>query len=288
MSRPLRVEYPGAVYHVTSRGNGRQPIFLDDGDRGRFLEILARAVRLRGWLVHAYCLMGNHYHLLLETPQGNLSLGMRGLNGEYTQAFNRRHRRCGHVFRGRFNAVLLEKQSHLLELCRYVVLNPVRARGMRIGRPEEWRGSSYRATVGLDPAPPYLATDWVLGQFGRVRSRAREAYARFVQAGLEERGTARRPAGGLVLGSREFLREVRERIGEKDALKEHPRRQRLVDRPALESLLSEQVLRDPAARREAVREAFVQHGYRLWEIGKALGVYYSTVSRMVNKQDEKG
>src|SRR4030042_5793823 len=127
MARPLRIEFPGAVYHVTSRGNARQTIFIDDEDRGGFLDLLSIVVERFNWICHAYCLMGNHYHLLIETPDGNLSKGMRELNGIYTQHFNRRHGRVGHVFQGRFKAILVEKDSYLLELCRYIVLNPVRA-----------------------------------------------------------------------------------------------------------------------------------------------------------------
>ena len=127
MARPLRLEYPGAIYHITSRGNARADIFLDDSDRELFLSILADTVDHYNWLCHAYCLMGNHYHLLIETPDPNLSLGMRHLNGVYTQTFNRSHKRVGHLFQGRYKAVLVEKGTHLLELCRYIVLNPVKA-----------------------------------------------------------------------------------------------------------------------------------------------------------------
>ena len=126
MARPLRPEFPGAVYHLTSRGNARQPVFLDDADREAFLATLAEAAGRWGWLCHAHCLMTNHYHLLVETPRPTLARGMRDLNGVYTQRFNRRHGRPGHLFQGRYTAVLVERESHLLELCRYVVLNPVR------------------------------------------------------------------------------------------------------------------------------------------------------------------
>ena len=126
MARPLRIEYPGAVYHVTSRGNARKKIFLDDIDRDEFLATLGWVVERFGWGCHAYCLMDNHFHLLIETPKPNLSLGMRQLNGVYTQRFNRRHKRVGHLFQGRFKAILVERDSYLLELARYIVLNPVR------------------------------------------------------------------------------------------------------------------------------------------------------------------
>ena len=123
MARPLRIEYPGAVYHVTSRGNEKKPVFRDDIDRENFLNTLQHVNKRYNWICHAYCLMTNHYHLLIETPDGNLALGMRQLNGVYTQLFNKRHGRTGHLFQGRYKAILIQKDSHLLEVCRYVVLN---------------------------------------------------------------------------------------------------------------------------------------------------------------------
>ncbi len=123
MSRPLRIEFAGALYHVTSRGDGREVIFLGDEDRHRFLDVLSDLVHDFNWAVHAYCLMDNHYHLLIQTPEGNLSKGMRHLNGVYTQRLNRRHGRVGHVFQGRYKAIIVQKESYLLELARYVVLS---------------------------------------------------------------------------------------------------------------------------------------------------------------------
>ena len=143
--RPLRIEYSGAVYHVTSRGNAQQDIFDDDVDYREFLDVLCLVTRRFNWLIHAYCLMGNHYHLLVETPDGNLSAGMRQLNGVYTQRFNRRRERVGHVMQGRFKAIIVDKESYLAELCRYIVINPVRA-GIK-KRPEQWQWSSYRKTA---------------------------------------------------------------------------------------------------------------------------------------------
>ncbi len=173
MARPLRIEFPGAVYHITSRGNERKAIFRDDLDRKMFLDTLKDVTLRYNWLCHAYCLMENHYHLLIDTPDGNLSIGMRQLNGIYTQRFNKRHGRVGHLFQGRFKAVLVQKDSHLLEACRYVVLNPVRAE--RVQRPEEWVWSSYGATGGRMKPHPCLVTDWVLGQFGSKRKGQRLA-----------------------------------------------------------------------------------------------------------------
>jgi REP element-mobilizing transposase RayT len=128
MARPLRIEFAGALYHVTARGDRQENIFVTDADRISFLEILKQVVERFNWLVHAYCLMDNHYHLLVETPDGNLGQGMRQLNGVFTQTSNRNHNRVGHVFQGRYKAILIQKDSYLLELSRYIVLNPVRAR----------------------------------------------------------------------------------------------------------------------------------------------------------------
>lgn len=134
MARPLRIEYAGALYHVTSRGDGREDIYVEDKDRVLFLKVLQAVCERFNWEVHAYCLMTNHYHLLIETPDANLSMGMRQLNGVYTQRFNNAHKRVGHVFQRRYKAILVQKESHLLELARYIVLNPVRAQMVRAAK----------------------------------------------------------------------------------------------------------------------------------------------------------
>ena len=181
MVRPLRIEYEGAVYHVTSRGNAGTEISLDDGDRVRFLEVLGTVVERFGWICHAYCLMTTHYHLLIETPQPNLSRGMQHLNGVYTQWFNRRHSRAGHLVQGRFKSIVVEKESYLLELARYIVLNPVRAKLVRSAR--DWRWSSYRATAGQVDPPSFLTLGWLLSQFAGNRGKAIRAYRSFVKQG---------------------------------------------------------------------------------------------------------
>jgi REP element-mobilizing transposase RayT len=281
MARPLRIEFPGAVYHVTARGDGRQAIFRDDADRERFLVILDNAVRLRKWVCHAYCLMGNHYHLVIETPEANLSRGMRSLNGEYTQAFNRRHRRPGHVFHGRFKAVVVEKESHLLEVCRYVVLNPVRARGMGAKRPEDWVWSSYRATVGLTGVPSFLSTAWVLARFGRGRTAAQARYRAFVEAGRGGRSPLAGVRGGMILGGEAFLEAMEPAVAAKSRVTEHPRMQRHMARPPMEEIVTQAARRDKARRNAAMRVAFAEHGYTLKEIGDHTGLHYATVSRII-------
>ncbi len=182
MARPLRIEFPGALYHITSRGDRRVAIYEDDEDREAFLSILAEVVERYNWICHAFCLMMNHYHLVIETVEGNLSQGMRHLNGVYTQASNRRHNRAGHLFQGRFKGILVDKDAYLLELSRYVVLNPVRA-GM-VDTPEQWPWSSYRSMTGQAPVPKWLAVDGILSQFGANREEARQNYQHFVSDGV--------------------------------------------------------------------------------------------------------
>lgn len=178
MSRPLRLEFSGAIYPVTAHGNAQGAIFLDDEDRVLFLSVLAEAIARFGWLCHAYRLMDNHSHLLIETLDSNLSQGMRLFNGVYTQRVNRRHARAGHLFQGRFKAIPVERNSYLLELCRYIVLNPVRAKMVTDIHNYLW--SSYPATAGREPAPAWLTTDWVLSRFGSRRGVAQLGAAAFL------------------------------------------------------------------------------------------------------------
>jgi REP element-mobilizing transposase RayT len=160
------------------------PIFEDNQDRRRFLSVLDEAVKRFNWLCHAYCLMDNHYHLLVETIDGNLSVGMRHVHGVYTQAYNRRHNRVGHLFQGRYKSILVERHNYLLELCRCVVLNPVRA-GI-VKHPGKYGWSSYKASVGLIRKPAFLTVDWILGQFGKNRLEAQKAHRQFVLGGVRE------------------------------------------------------------------------------------------------------
>jgi REP element-mobilizing transposase RayT len=182
MPSPPRPQSPGATYHVTTRGNRKQEIFSDDQDRLRFLQLLEHLVSGLDWRCHTYCLMTNHYHLLVETPRGNISEGMHYLNGVYAKWFNWRHEYEGHVFERRFRGGLVEGASHLLELTRYIVLNPVRA-GLA-GTAGTWRWSSYNATVGARRPPPFLTRSWVLSLFSDDPKRACELYAKFVADGV--------------------------------------------------------------------------------------------------------
>ena len=283
MARPLRIEFPGAFYHVTTRGNARQDIFLDDEDRRQFLRVLDRVVSRFHLLLHAYCLMDNHFHLVVETPDGNLSKAMRQLNGVYTQAFNRRHGRVGHVLQGRFKSIVVDRDSYLLELCRYVVLNPVRARTTR--KPDTYPWSSYRATAGLAPTPSFLTVDWLLSQFGRQRAAAQRQYRAFVAEGIALDSPWEHVQGQVLLGSEQFVERLTPGLRDKRPLKEIPRQQQFADRPKLSQLLSARSRADRARRNEAMCRAHLTHGYSLSEIGHAVGLHYSTISRIVNPQD---
>lgn len=186
MPRSRRIEFSGAIYHVTARGVNRRALFSDERDRQRFLQLFARETERQLWRCHAFCLMTNHYHILLETRGANLSRGMQQLNGEYGRWFNHQHERVGHLFQGRYHAVLVRSDAHLLELCRYIVLNPVRA--SMVASADAWPWSSYRSTAGLSQKPTWLDTEWVPLLFGGAGDPAREAYRRFVHQGAEPRG----------------------------------------------------------------------------------------------------
>ncbi len=225
MARPLRLEHSGAIWHVTARGNERGEVFRDDVDREEFLSVLGRTVSLYGWRLHAYVLMGNHYHLLVETPEPTLSRGMRDLNGVTTQRFNRRHGRTGHLFEGRFKAILVERDAHLLEVARYVVLNPVRAGLARSAA--SWPWSNYKATAGLAEGPEWLETGWTLEQFGRRPAEARRRYVTFVAEGTDSGYDPWSQLRGQVfLGSEGFVREAGRKATRKVVTKEVPRAQR--------------------------------------------------------------
>lgn len=281
MSRPLRIEYPGALYHLTARGNAREMIFKDDTDRKTFLAVLGKIVEHYNWLCHAYCLMGNHYHLLIETPDGNLSAGMRQLNGVYTQTFNRRHRRVGHVLQGRFKAILVDKDSYLLELCRYIVLNPLRAKMVKHPRHYAW--SSYRATAGLSNPTALLTREWLLSQFGRQRRTAETRYREFVAQGAGQPSPWDKLTGQILLGSEAFVKKLTGKLKAAKPLQEIPRRQRLAARPSLNTLFPTQGFKDKSVRDKAIHQAHCGHGYTLVEIGRRLGLHYTTVSKVVNR-----
>lgn len=237
MARPIRLEYPGAVWHITARGNEKRNIFFDDSDRIRFLEFLAESVRRFGWIVTAYVLMSNHFHLVVELTAANLSRGMHLLDSRYSQAFNRRHDRVGHLFQGRYKALLIDKENYMLEVLRYVVLNPVRAR--MVAQPGNYQWSSYRATAGEATVPEWLAADDVLVAFGSERRVAQARYRQFVHEGI---GSEKVPwadlVGQIYLGDEPWLELVRDRVRSKPRPDDHPSPQRNVGNRSMADIVA--------------------------------------------------
>jgi len=278
MARPLRIEFAGALYHLTSRGDGQEDIYRSDDDRHRFFAVLGEVCERFDWIVHAYCLMGNHYHLLVETPGGNLAKGMRQLNGVYTQAFNRAHRRVGHVFQGRYKAILVQKETYLLELARYIVLNPVRARMVRTAK--DWPWSSYRATAGFATGEPWLQTDWILSAFARQKGRAMARYRAFVAEGKNQPGPWEQLKNQVFLGTEQFVTKLQARLDAGKDLSEIPARQRRAPPKPLEVYASRK------DRDAAIAEAYASGGYSMKVIGDHFGIHYSYVSRIIRRIEQ--
>lgn len=278
MARPLRLEFAGGLYHITSRGDRREAIYSNDDERQLWLDVLGQVCERFNWVIHGYCQMTNHYHLLVETLDGHLSRGMRQLNGVYTQQFNHRHHETGHLFQGRYKAILVQKDSHLLELTRYVVLNPVRA-GM-VMRPEDWAWSSYRAMIQAASEPRWLDVDWTLSQFGMSRTQAVAAYRQFVMAGKGLPDPKAQVRHQLFLGDEAFIAAHQQPVEKPDALRDVSR----AHKRAVALTLSAYQSRYPD-RDEAMANAYLSGAYTMAEIGRQFGVHYMTVSRAVKKHE---
>lgn len=276
MSRPLRLELPGALYHVTARGNAREAIYRDDEDRAAFLALLGETCARYGWRIYAYCLMTNHYHLLLalrESPAGRLVRGMRHLNGCSAQRFNRRHHRVGHVYQARYQAILIQRERHLLELTRYVVLNPVRAH--MVAHAAAWPWSSYRATIGFAPAPAWLDTDAAMAPFGSGES-GRHAYAAFVAAGVGAPACWSRTSHQIYLGDQSFIASAQRRATVSPTDSEVPVGQRGVRANAPTGAVLTRAERDAA-----IAEAYCADAETIKTLGLRFGLHYSQISRIL-------
>lgn len=255
------------------------PIFKDNKDRLRFLSILEETTDRFNWVCYGYCLMDNHYHLLVETVDPTLSNGMRHLNGVYTQSFNRRHGRGGHIFQGRFKSILVDRDSYLKELCRYIVLNPVRA-GL-VKNVSSYRWSSYKPTVGLTKVPPFLNVSWLLSQFGKDLSEAQKQYRKFVLTGIYADSPWHNLKASIFLGPQEFIQKLTPAIKNRSGVKEIPKEQRLADRPDLEVLFPYNRAINKSERNEIIRKAYFKHGYTITEIALHLNLHYATVGRVI-------
>jgi len=289
VARPPRLEYPGALWYVSARGAGRAEVFPDDDDRAAFVPLLARTASTYGWRLHAFALAARSYELLVETPEPTLSRGMRDLNGVTTQRFNRRHGRSGPLFAGRFRAVLVEREAHLLALVRHVLHAPIRE-GLA-SAPRDWPWSSLGATAGLVEAPRWLVTDATLGALGRRPAEARRRFAAFVETaaiGADDPWSRRR--GQVFLGSEAFAREA-----DRNAKRRSGRRTRGGPTPGSVAIAFEAVL--GVTRREmndAPRKRLAERALLAWalrcrayaplaRIASALGVGAAQASVLVRR-----
>ena len=204
MARPLRIDYPGAFYHAYTRGLERREIFRDKRDFETFLAVLAKVQKATAFICHSYCLMPNHYHAYLETPHANLSKIMQEINGKYTQYYNRRYKRVGPLFQGRFKSKLVDKDGYSQQLCRYIHLNPVKAK--LCSRPSGYAWSSYAAFMGRAKKPDYLETGWLLKQIGGCLK-----FEEFTMRGLKDHWDPLDiRAADVVMGSEEFIGKMKE------------------------------------------------------------------------------
>lgn len=276
MARPIRLEFPGSIYHVTTRGNGGEDIFIEDQDRVQFLAVLAEVVSRTGWQVYAYVLMDNHYHLVIETPVANLSRGMRQLNGVYTQRFNSQHGINGRVFQGRFKAILVEPDGYVLELCRHVVLNPLRLKAVKnISR---YRWGSYRATSGEVKVPAWLKTDPILAHFGRSSSVAQKKYIKFVESGIKLPSPLANVKSQVLLGSTAFVKKMKQKLLTKVSIKKGANK---IRRPNINTLFPLKVRNEKTLRNEAIKRAYQEYGYTMATIAEAAQIHFSTVSKVI-------
>jgi putative transposase len=211
MARPLRITFPGAFYHITARGNERKKIFLSQADCTKFLSYLTDAVHKYGVILHAYALMGNHYHLLVETPKANLSAFAHAVNSTYTTYFNIKRKRSGHLFQGRYKSIVIEKDPYLLELSRYIHLNPVRA-GI-VQKPEDYALSSYRSYIS-PKGETIVSRELLWGMIPGNRKGAPQRYKDFVESALSKTppNPFEKVYGGAVLGKASFIRDVLSRV----------------------------------------------------------------------------
>jgi putative transposase len=275
MSRPLRLEFCGALYHVTSRGDRKDLVFRDDSDRLAWLSMLGTVCKQFNFVVHSFCQMTNHYHLVIETIDGNLARGMRQLNGVYSQYFNRRHGLVGHVVQGRYKAILVQKESYLLELARYVVLNPIRA-GM-VASLADWEWSSHPYFMRTEGKPPWMETDWLLSHFGNEGTGARYAYNAFVMNGRGLLSPLREVRHQMLLGDSAFI-ERHINAAESDRLVGIVRAQRRCIAMSLEGHAAQYGRSD-----EAVARAYASTAYTMQQIADHFDISISTVGRIVKR-----
>ena len=274
MARPLRIEFEGALYHVTCRGNAQSDIFYDDKDRQSFLILFSDVCRQMQWLCYGYCLMDNHYHLLIKTQLANLSKGMHLLNGVFTQRMNYKHERSGHLFQGRYKAVLVDAESHFLEVVRYVVLNPVRA-GM-VEDVSLWPWSSYRVTAGIDAKPYFHGLHEVSGYFSKQKRVAKRQFIDFVADGLGGASIWKSLNHQIYLGSDNFVSSVQQHIHGIEGKRDIPGQQWKAPVKTLEQISSSH-----KNRNAAIIEAYQTGVYSYARIADYFAMHFTSIGRIV-------
>lgn len=279
MSRPLRIQYPGAIYHITARGNGGNNIFNNSKDYLLFLEELKKTIEEYNWVCYTYCFMPNHYHLLIKTLDPNLSTGMRQLNGNYTQRYNIKHKKYGHLFQGRFKSVLVEDASYLGNIIRYIVLNPVKAKLAKTI--SVWLWTSHNEITGRKKSTGCVQIDETLSLFHKNKRIARQEYIKFIKQKCDKEETWQDLRSGFILGSLEFARNMVNKYGDEKA-RENIKKERFAGRPSLEIVFKTNNTK--TTRNINIIKAFYKHGYTQTQIGEHLNLHYSTVSRIIDKE----
>lgn len=299
MARQLRIQFPGAVYHITCRGNARQVIYSDNRDRTAFLTILKESQQIYGIIIYSYVLMTNHYHLLLETPKGNISDYMRHVNMRYTSYYSRRHKKVGHLFQGRFKGILVDRDAYLTMLSRYIHLNPVRIKSMKSMPYKEkvqylqgYKWSSLSGYIDKREKQEFIDYSLVLEEYGGDNEGGREAYANMIAVDISgEMEVKERIVGQSIIGREEFIEKVLERYLKRDSdIRERPSLRELNGLKAREEIIRvieedlgkslDEIRMIKGIERSILMELLYREGgLNNVEIGRLLGVDYSTVSQ---------
>ena len=289
MARLLRVEYPDAYYHVINRGNYREKIYLNDRDKEKFIEYLEKAAERFSVIFHGYCLMGNHYHLLIQTPDSNLSKAMQWINVSYATYFNRKRDRQGHLFQGRFKAILIDADEYLKHLSRYIHLNPVRAK--LVASPSEYQWSSYQAFIGKQKTPQFLDTTWLLSTFGKNKKQAQKNYMEFVESvdAKKIKDPSVQVSEGFLLGDADFVNWVKQTfLSDRNDENEIPQLKRLKPRVAVKDVVkavsdqfdtSAELITAKGRKYNKAREVAIHLSRDMCGLScKQLGLYFGGVS----------
>lgn len=282
MARPLRIQYSGAQYHIISRGNGGQNIFQDNEDYLIFLDEFKQVVKDYNWVSYAYCLMPNHYHLFVKTLDPNLSIGMRQLNGNYTQRSNIRHKRYGHLFQGRFKSILVEGDAYHAQLIRYITLNPIKAKLVKTLH--QWKWSSHKEVIGTRKLTGCVDVKETLSFFDKNKTIAKNEYINYLKQKADSKAIDDDLKAGFILGSINFAKDVIKKYTNSKS-RENIKKERFADRPELNEIFKS--IKSKEERNGLIFEAFKDYGYTQIVIGNYLNIHYASISRIIKNCKEK-